>query len=596
MSLQVWLPLTKDLRNQGLINWTPVIQSGTTSSFVNGKLGKALNTGGVIMPANVTKQVLNNNEFSYAGWLYVNGETGSTTERAMIFGNNNSRRFSVFQYPSANDLHWSWYDMKDGTNTFLCGSILYGVLPSNQWTHIAMTYKNPNGKIYINGELKTTFTGNYTGDDFNYDTQLIHNSPYHYLNDVRLYNHCLSPMEVKQISQGLVLHYPLDNNGWGQENIAKNSDKIYNWGFNSIGQLSNTLINDNGVAKFTLVKNTSTGQAGNYWTYNRYTDSLSNFVEGEIYTLSLFIKSDTQHTIALAGLYESQTRVATCGDNVVTSEWKNFWVTFTWTSTAKMTICLYFQNVEANSTINYWVKNLKLEKGDKITPWCPNSSDELATTMGMNDGIEYDTSGFGNNGTKTANLDWSSNTPKYTVSTVFNSTGRTGVNFPNEANPREKITIALWGYKDNWNVAERLGGKAASSSGWCIGDYGTENTMFGFFLESGNGSYNTISGFRQLSSGWHHFAITFDGFDLKYYLDSECISTKTWSTQQYLKVGTGDYNLGSHTNNSYYFNGNLSDFRIYATALSASDVLSLYQNSAYIDSSGNVYGAVHTEV
>ena len=40
----------------------------------------------------------------------------------------------------------------------------------------------------------------------------------------------------------------------------------------------------------------------------------------------------------------------------------------------------------------------------------------------------------------------------------------------------------------------------------------------------------------------------------------------------------------------------LSDFRIYATALSASDVLSLYQNSAYIDSNGNVYGAVHSEV
>lgn len=34
---------------------------------------------------------------------------------------------------------------------------------------------------------------------------------------------------------------------------------------------------------------------------------------------------------------------------------------------------------------------------------------------------------------------------------------------------------------------------------------------------------------------------------------------------------------------SPYFNGKMSDFRIYATALSAEDILSLYNNEAEID-------------
>ena len=39
----------------------------------------------------------------------------------------------------------------------------------------------------------------------------------------------------------------------------------------------------------------------------------------------------------------------------------------------------------------------------------------------------------------------------------------------------------------------------------------------------------------------------------------------------------------------------MSDFRVYVTELSETDILSLYHNEAYIDNNGNVYGAMLRE-
>jgi hypothetical protein len=52
----------------------------------------------------------------------------------------------------------------------------------------------------------------------------------------------------------------------------------------------------------------------------------------------------------------------------------------------------------------FYVRHIKLEEGSVATLWCPNSSDAFATAMGLNNNIEYDTSGYGNNGVKIGNF------------------------------------------------------------------------------------------------------------------------------------------------------------------------------------------------
>lgn len=44
------------------------------------------------------------------------------------------------------------------------------------------------------------------------------------LNDVRIYDHCLSAKEVKEIAQGLILHYKLDNDFTSFGNLLENGD------------------------------------------------------------------------------------------------------------------------------------------------------------------------------------------------------------------------------------------------------------------------------------------------------------------------------------------------------------------------------------
>ena len=150
---------------------------------------------------------------SFAFWLYPIGSTSSNIimgRTAMSAGDN--RMYSIFQYPTPNDLHLSWQD-ETSSSTFL-GGAWPGFFPADTWTHCCIVYDGKKAMIYRNGELYTTANGISNRNNFEYDFPIV-GSSIRKLNDIRIYDHALSPLEVKEISKGLILHYPLNRNGWG---------------------------------------------------------------------------------------------------------------------------------------------------------------------------------------------------------------------------------------------------------------------------------------------------------------------------------------------------------------------------------------------
>ena len=95
-----------------------------------------------------------------------------------------------------------------------------------------------------------------------------------------------------------------------------------------------------------------------------------------------------------------------------------------------------------------------------------------------------------------------------------------------------------------------------------------------------------------IDNKWHLCAVSFKNGIITIYIDGISIGTyNASSTAEYITCGASGstWHLAGYTSTSESFIGNLSDFRIYSTALSDSDILELYNTPINIDNKGNLY-------
>ena len=161
---------------------------------------------------------------------------------------------------------------------------------------------------------------------------------------------------------------------------------------------------------------------------------------------------------------------------------------------------------------------------------------------------------------------------------------------------RDEVTVNLWVKADSWATNPGTFFSSVQSGG-----YGWQKSSNNYKVYCGTGTssntYITVSlSTTSLDvSKWHMMTFTYNGMVLKTYIDAVLkTTTSKYSTKTPLFFnssstmfigGEADSNKNTPANTSSYpnFKGNISDVRIYCTALSAEDILSLYNNSAYID-------------
>lgn len=579
MSLQIWLPLTKDLRQQGLSN-TAITNSGATYSATGGKLGGCYIFDGSDDSIGIGDlSTLVNTDFTFACWFYHDDTWSSKGYETLLGGPSGfelESKVSTTNSPVLKLYNWGG------------GSCVYEL---NKWNHVVFTRNTTETKLYLNGELQVTGTagtipsGNYFIGAWKTSAQQNFKGN---MNDVRIYDHCLSPMEVKQLSQGLILHYPLNRNNWGQENLAKNTNGVIIDGLGSTPGSRNEyyafncgtpfLVNagDTVTVSFDLYETVNTTGSGYLYVYNT-----NNKGPHQIAGVNVL----AGRTIAVGDIIDERisftTTVSNRSDATQTNDFIEFYSDY--------------------GTSNWFkISNLKVEKGSIPTPWCPNSADALATTMGLNSTTEYDCSGFCNNGTRTGTFSWTSDTPKYSVSTKFSGSnyiltdGGTFSWFD-----FNQLTLAGWmkstnspsSYSGSFGIAHN------SIDGYYSKCFSISNSSSKFTINAAKGSTWVwiTAPYTVPANEWHHYVATLNGTEVKMYVDGELVHSTTidWGTgtiasDTRFQVGV-DLPGSDETYQGYY-----SDVRAYATALSPSDVKSLYQNCATIDPDGTIRGQIRS--
>lgn len=611
MSLRIWLPLNGNYQNKGLS--FVKYKSNYTPTYVEGKIGKCLN--GTVSISMDAPEAIKSTSYTIAMWIKSN-PTNTTS----------SVWWKIAQLTYADGTSNSVYTASEGRYKIEYNPEYNVYCNSQEWNHIAYVVEATKISGYVNGVLYGSTS--CTNPERFLSSFMVGGNANTFINDVRLYDHCLSLKEIEEISQGLIAHYPLrdkfitkatnllpyptpgasatNSQDW-DKTLHKDAILVGNgWGVGYNGGVNNPtagyhaywkLVDDIPTIVFPNL-NSSIGQSKR-WLGVTKAGLQSYFTSGDTFTISADVKADSPNMLIGAGLYYSNGTATNFHAGLQYQTVPTSWTRMTWTytitgtyvSTADARLYIYgYTGAEGTS----YVRNIQIEKGAKATPYVGPKT-EILFTPKINDcsGYNYDLSIIGNE--------------IYCIKDSIRNTHC--ISIPNGQTsylkgdavffPYDKVTISCW-FKSDSGVSGQ-------------GDYhipfSGDNSLFEISIYSGgqfrsglhvNGSRSVMTvPSKNLSDGnWHMITLKYDGAEIKRYVDGEIISEGTVAITGPLSGGNRLLTLGHYGTSTAYGNKQsyMSDVRLYATALSDEAIFGLYQTSISIDDLQNIHAHEFIEI
>lgn len=650
MALQVWLPLNGNINNQGLDDGTFIFQGSIYPTVnANGKIGKCYEKVAAKQYGRLRSSKTYNldGDITMACWANVT-ETVGDTANGLVTNHNHGDSSGVginVKMISTTDFRISCNTGSGSSRTY---NTYYGTTNiKGAWHHLALTYSKSAKqlKLWVDGSLEYTLD-NYTNysmanyiDIFSWSTSFAEGtySPACKLNDIRIYDSCLSPKEIEILSRGLVCHYPLEgaNNtlvpfGYQQLEYIESAGAAYfdtGYKFNPETDSFKVEFKGNDTANDGMILGSSGGKYT--WMYYYGSNGIRMYASNGSQQQGIAgITSDTNKHIVE---YKSKHYWA---DGVDKGSFSNTYVEepnsmsmFSYGGASYVFKGrIYYCNICRNGKPQRVyipakrVSDSKIGMYDIINDTFKPSDSSTAFTAGDVVGTPstvYDTSGFKNNGETyaydtTGSIECSSDTARYSLSTFINSANvtnnATGIRYIYgncELTTPQYLTVAFWckpiagyggvGYANNGIFAltnNDIGTGAASD----LNTAPMHNRDAGIDMCTST-NVHRIMNFTPTVNEWHHYAVVYDGRYGRAYKDGVQTSTldmgSNLSLASFKAIVIGYSHAGGvyRKVQAYY-----SDFRLYATALSAAQVAELYNTAVSVANNGALMGYELVEV
>ena len=572
MSLQIWLPFTKDDSNYGILNMNPTSNTGKKVNSDHGGGYEFNNAEKQRIHYEHNAEINNFKSFSISCWAKNN-----VTEKQAIL----SLTYDVIIQNTG------FFVLHPETGHVISAGSNIGI--NKLWHNYILTFNYDLQKFYyyLDGILTNELQFNYDNGKY----KIVHKNglivgadsndlsqEYYYFNgtitDVRVYNHCLSPLEIKQLSVGLLGHYPLNQFEKSSKNLISNSKSLSYWigydektsnGIFSVAKFIYTNINDHFMDM--RYSGTFNVESNTYYTFSFFAKASSNLT-----FLSYFYNNNNPDGYAIVSGKNSIGNTGTSSDGCIVTNaittWKRYWII--WKTGPHVTLPLSlilarFVNTSNSKGDTIWIYAPKLEKGYNENPqWTP----------GFGDGdwpqIEYDISGLTNNIPLSEDINplFVSDTARYSGSYNFNEVGQT-IGTREHIKPTKNVSISAW---------------VKSSKIDTVTEPNVDVDGINIYVNN-SGIIHLVGTFGDLNSSvscidtWTHACGTYDGTTVKLYVNGVLKSSKSYSSDlKYVKGAA----ISSDSKSG--ITCKVSDFRIFSTALKDDYITDLYNMGAAVSS------------